>query len=107
MSRKILASAASRAGKGRGSLQNRPAALGAGFNLLAKHPTDHWPASGCPAWAGPCAGSTAHRLEGFRPGLDRFNDDPLADFVAQADRTVGIDDGLLSCFSYLVGRIQI
>ena len=88
------------------ALEDRPAAGGAGFNLFAEHATDHRAASGRAARAGAGAGSPAHHRKSFRATLYGLDDDPLADFVAQANRPVGVDDRLYPGLSGLVGSIQ-
>lgn len=95
----VLLRAAARASqRGRG-LEDGPVAFAAGLDLLAEHPADHGAASLSPARAGADTGTPAYHLEGFCSGLDCFDDDALADFVAQADRSIGVDDRLFAGFS--------
>jgi len=92
----VLASAAAGAGEWGRGFEDGPAALPAGFHLFPEHPSNHRPASGGAAWAGAGAGPAAYHLEGLGAGLDRFSYNPFANFVAQANGAVGINDSLFS-----------
>lgn len=94
----VLLGAAAGAGKRGRTFENRPAAFAAGLDLLAEHTSDHRSASLSAARAGSGAGATAYHLESLCPGLNSFHDDALSDLVAQANRTVGVDDRLLTGF---------
>ena len=99
--------AAPGAGEGRGRFKDRPTAGSAGCDLLPEHPSDHRPASCRAAGAGAGACPAAYRLEAFRPALDRLYDNALADFVAEANGTVRVDDRLFPGFPNFVGLFQV
>lgn len=98
----LLPSPAPGAGEWGWAFEDRPAAGGAGLNLFPKHSADHRAASGRAARSRASAASPAHRLETFRPGLNRLDDDPFADFIAQAYRPEGVDNRLFSGFPNFV-----
>lgn len=103
----LLTGPAPGTGKRSGMSQDRPATDGACRHLFSKHSSNHRSTSGCAARSGAGAGPAADHLECFCSGLNGFEDNSLADFIAQADRAVGVDDRLLAGSSNLVGQCQL
>jgi len=104
--RSRLIAVAAWADRRRGCFEYRPAAVAADFYFFAQHSAHHRSASGRPAWPGSYAGSPADLLEGIRAALNGLDDDALANFVAQADGPVGVDDRLEPVFFCLFGGAQ-
>lgn len=85
----------------RGSVGDHgPATLWAGDDRLSQHAANQGAAPPAAAGAGADAGASAHLLERFRAGLNRFHHSAFANFVAKACRFEILDDRLLSSFLF-------
>jgi hypothetical protein len=88
--------------KGWGGSENGPAAVLASLDFLAKHATYHRSAPGCPTGPGANARTLADLLEGPGSPVNGFDHNPFSNFVAKANRPVGVDNCRLSSFSFLI-----
>ena len=80
--------------------QDRPSAIRAADHRLSEHAPDQRAASPAATRTGAHPGALAHLLERRRPRLNRFDDGPSADLVAQACGLEILDDRLRSGFLF-------
>jgi hypothetical protein len=75
--------------------EDRPTAVLAVDRRFAQHAAHQGAAAPPAARTGADSGTLANLLEGFRPGLDRFEHGAPADFIADASRFEVLDNRLL------------